>query len=624
MIGDRNHTTSAQHQRRGIVHAARLMILSLCAALLLSVSFGSTSARAVTWLSKLCVGFSSCNSKGMGNAGYEAEYQVSHWGMYAGHNCTNYTAYRLIKAGIDASYLRGQGMAYQWGTVAASHGVTVDGNPKPGDIAWFGANSSSGIDASGHVAYVESVDLAAGKVRVSEDNWGGDFDWRDYYMRDITGFIHFGGNPTPPPPADADGDGIPDSSDKCPNAAGPAANNGCPYIDGRVHLATKYGPVECGRAGDKVNQHLICSLWRKGKWVSMSSPVVDWGYADTRSWVANRDGTVSKCVSVNSGNQLRCDTFTGYKWTTHTSPVTDLGYQSAVDGRVFLPTKYGPAECGRAGDDAHQSLVCSLWRKGTFHRISSPVGVWGAFDSARWIANRDGTVSRCAVTNGLLRCDTFTGYKWTTHTSPTVDLGYESASDGRTFLATKYGPAECGRAGDSNNQHLICSLWRKGKWVSMSSPAVDWGYADTRGWVANRDGTVSRCVSVNAGNQLRCDTFTGYKWTTHTSPVTDLGYKSAEDGRVFLPTKYGPAECGRAGDDAHQSLVCNLWRKGRWVSISSPLGVWGAFDSARWVANRDGSVSRCAVTNNLLRCDTFTGYKWTTHTSPAVDLGYAS
>jgi hypothetical protein len=34
--------------------------------------------------------------------------------------------------------------------------------------------------------------------------------------------------PPPPPPSDADGDGVPDSSDQCPDEAGPASNNGCP------------------------------------------------------------------------------------------------------------------------------------------------------------------------------------------------------------------------------------------------------------------------------------------------------------------------------------------------------------------------------------------------------------
>ncbi len=130
----------------------------------------------------------------MGNNGYENVYTQSFWGMVAGHNCTNYAAYRLIKNGVDASYLQGQGMAWQWGGVAQAHGVAVDKTPVVGDIAWF--SSTSGVGSDGHVAYVESVDPGAGTVRVSEDNYGGDFDWRDYYISNVTGFIHFGGVPT--------------------------------------------------------------------------------------------------------------------------------------------------------------------------------------------------------------------------------------------------------------------------------------------------------------------------------------------------------------------------------------------------------------------------------------------
>ena len=37
--------------------------------------------------------------------------------------------------------------------------------------------------------------------------------------------------PPPPPRADRDGDGIPDAEDNCPDAAGPAVNNGCPDVD---------------------------------------------------------------------------------------------------------------------------------------------------------------------------------------------------------------------------------------------------------------------------------------------------------------------------------------------------------------------------------------------------------
>ena len=119
---------------------------------------------------------------------------TSYWGMYPGHNCTNYAAYRLVKNGIDASYLRGQGNAYQWGSVARSHSIAVDGTPRVGDIAWWDSNSG-GSGSTGHVAYVEQV--GAGFIVTSEDNFGGYFHWvkltpGGYYP---TGFIHFGGTP---------------------------------------------------------------------------------------------------------------------------------------------------------------------------------------------------------------------------------------------------------------------------------------------------------------------------------------------------------------------------------------------------------------------------------------------
>ena len=201
---------------------ARLIGVLITCALL-----GATTqqAQALTWLPKLCSGFADCNNRGMGNGGYQNEYNISHWGMYAGHNCTNYAAYRLIKNGIDASYLRGQGNGWQWGGVASSHGVAVDGNPRVGDIAWF--SSTSGVGSSGHVAYVEAV--SGSRVTVSEDNWGGDFDWRQYNISDVTGFIHFGGGGSGPP--DSDGDGTPDASDRCPSQGGPTWTAGCPDAD---------------------------------------------------------------------------------------------------------------------------------------------------------------------------------------------------------------------------------------------------------------------------------------------------------------------------------------------------------------------------------------------------------
>lgn len=91
-------------------------------------------------------------------------------------------------------------------------------------------------------------------------------------------------------------------------------------------------------------------------------------------------------------------------------------------------------------------------------------------------------------------------------------------------LATKDGPASCGRAGDQSFQSLVCSVLKPSGWVSVYSPKGDWGYPTDRAWLTNTDGSVSYCRRVNYGDQEMCDRFNGTTWTTSTSPRTDLGY----------------------------------------------------------------------------------------------------
>jgi hypothetical protein len=110
--------------------------------------------------------------------------------MYGGHNCTNYVAYRLGKRGVPQFTVPGRGNARYWGEHARNKGYAVDSSPRKGDVAWW-----YDMGSVGHVALVESVNLSAGTVVVSEDHWRGDFDWRTYKISDITGFIHVG---TPP------------------------------------------------------------------------------------------------------------------------------------------------------------------------------------------------------------------------------------------------------------------------------------------------------------------------------------------------------------------------------------------------------------------------------------------
>lgn len=121
-------------------------------------------------------------------AGYANAMSQSHWGMYGGHNCTNYAAYRLSKNGVDRPSYR-LGNANQWVENAKRAGVRVDSTPAPGAIgAWPGRN---------HIMYVDEV--GPGYLLTSEDNYPG------YYPKGLfqrlkvfkgsrnypTQFIHF-------------------------------------------------------------------------------------------------------------------------------------------------------------------------------------------------------------------------------------------------------------------------------------------------------------------------------------------------------------------------------------------------------------------------------------------------
>jgi surface antigen len=132
----------------------------------------------------LCKGYTSCISYGMTTHGYKTAGKGSYWRMYAGHNCTNYAAYMMIKAGKSATRpWNGNGGADGWGVANKSR---MNSTPAVGSIAWWSVRS-------GHVAYVEAV-LSATQIIISEDNWNGDFYWK-LLTKDAggwpNGFIHF-------------------------------------------------------------------------------------------------------------------------------------------------------------------------------------------------------------------------------------------------------------------------------------------------------------------------------------------------------------------------------------------------------------------------------------------------
>jgi surface antigen len=154
---------------------------------------GSTAAWADT---RLCSGYDECRAGGYSDADYGSNSMNPYWNMVAGHNCTNYVAYRLVRAGLpnvrppaDPGQQNNHLDAWQWGEVYASR---TDTTPEPGSVAWWATDAGKG--AIGHVAWVESVN-PDGSVTISEDSSSGhDFDWKTIPPGHgwPTGFIHFG------------------------------------------------------------------------------------------------------------------------------------------------------------------------------------------------------------------------------------------------------------------------------------------------------------------------------------------------------------------------------------------------------------------------------------------------
>jgi len=176
----------------GLVGLVCLMTLAGLTAL-------GSSAQAFT---VICTGKTTAQVAKCDTSGYAAVMDKMHWRMYAGHNCTNYVAYRLQRNGVPEPRIL-MGNARDWHTNAKKLGYVVDNRPAVGAIAQWSK-------AASHVAYVEAV--GANYLVLSEDSYTSKV-YRRYKV--LTGgswyperFIHFKdigapGAPVPVTPAPA-------------------------------------------------------------------------------------------------------------------------------------------------------------------------------------------------------------------------------------------------------------------------------------------------------------------------------------------------------------------------------------------------------------------------------------
>ena len=138
-------------RRLGLVGLVCLFVVS-------GLSATTTSAQAFTLI---CTAKTKAQVAKCDTSGYADVMHLMHWRMYAGHNCTNYAAWRMQKAGVPEPKIL-MGNARDWHTNAKKLGYLVDNRPAVGAIAQWSK-------AASHVAYVEQV--GSGFLVLSEDSY---------------------------------------------------------------------------------------------------------------------------------------------------------------------------------------------------------------------------------------------------------------------------------------------------------------------------------------------------------------------------------------------------------------------------------------------------------------------
>jgi surface antigen len=404
-------------------------------------------------------------------------------------NCTDFVAWRLnTQVGVHSKPWRftwsnlaapdGNGNAAGWKDGAIHNGHRVDNTAAVGAVAWWGASSTSRY---GHVAIVSSVN-ADGSANIEEYNQ----DYRNPFTYGTRNniraekYLH-----------------IADVSNPAPGQQPPGAPGAVQVLAHKTRVNLQW-PAAAGASEYQI--------MRNGVHLStVAAPT----FLDAQ--VSPEQAYSYTIVARNSAGATAGPS----RYVQNTGTAAD---------RAYLGSKWGPAICGRAGDQSNQLLVCNIRRSTGWTTSYSPRGDWGYASDRSWLTNTDGTISYCRrVGEGnQARCDRYDGTTWTSAISNPADLGYH---DNRTYLRTKDGPAVCGRAGDQSNQLLVCNVLKSTGWVtSRYSTTKDWGYTGDRSWLTNTDGTVSYCRRGGAGDQALCDSFDGTTWTTSTSPRYDLGY----------------------------------------------------------------------------------------------------
>lgn len=295
----------------------------------------------------LCYGYKACKQAGMGHAGYASANDKMYWRMYAGHNCTNYAAYRMVKSGMpNVRPWTGGGNATYWGTSVPK---LTDQKPNVGAIAWWRANVGP-AGSAGHVAYVEQV-VSADEIIVSQDSWNGDFSWARITRASgnwPSGFIHFNdlqmANTAPPVVS-----GVAQVGTKLTATAGswkPAPSTVAYqwYANGKaISGATKPSvPLRKGRLGQVITVRTTVATSGYPRTTATSAPttaVAPGTIANTAAPALKGTAQVKGTLSLKPGSWSPAPKGLSYSWYADGQPIA---------GSTGKKLKLGPKMAGRA------------------------------------------------------------------------------------------------------------------------------------------------------------------------------------------------------------------------------------------------------------------------------------
>lgn len=174
--------------KNNFINLRRLLMMAFTALLVTTGIVFVPAQKAEAGTYQYCKGYSACSKQSKTNHSYSSNLRKSYWRMHPGHNCTNYVAYMMVKAGAGSGRPAAlkSGNGYGWGV---SFKKKMNKTPAMGSVAWWG--KGKGYGSTGHVAYVERV-ISSSEILVSEEGSLG-FRWRKITKSGAgwpSGFIH--------------------------------------------------------------------------------------------------------------------------------------------------------------------------------------------------------------------------------------------------------------------------------------------------------------------------------------------------------------------------------------------------------------------------------------------------